>query len=116
MIFNSVAYVIFLPLVVTTYYFLSQKWRQYLLLSASLFFYSFWSLHRGGSWPQRLRNLFITDGLLLITIVVDFSVARWLAREKRNSRRRWILAISSPLIEIDPRAPGESDPGEDHRS
>ena len=94
MIFNSVAYVIFLPLVVTTYYFLSQKWRQYLLLSASLFFYSFWSLHRGGSWPQRLRNLFITDGLLLITIVVDFSVARWLAREERNSRRRWILAIS----------------------
>jgi hypothetical protein len=25
-------------------------------------------------------------------------------------------AFPSPLIEIDPRAPGESDPGEDHRS
>jgi len=52
MIFNSVAYLFFLPLVVVTYYLLTQKWRQYLLVSASLFFYSFWSLNRSGSWPN----------------------------------------------------------------
>jgi alginate O-acetyltransferase complex protein AlgI len=94
MLFNSSAYLIFLPLVVATYYLLSQKWRQYLLLFASLFFYSFWSLSRGNSWTQRLNYLFVTDGLLLITIIVDFSVARWLANEERPRRRRWILAIS----------------------
>jgi len=94
MIFNSVAYLFFLPLVVVTYYLLTQKWRQYLLVSASLFFYSFWSLNRSGSWPQRLHDLFITDGLLLITIFVDFSVAKWLSREERPKRRKWILTIS----------------------
>jgi len=94
MLFNSTAYLIFLPLVATTYYFLSQRSRQYFLLAASLFFYSFWSLDHGGDWSTRLRSLFVTDGLLLITTVVDYSVARWLAREQRPKARRLILTIS----------------------
>jgi D-alanyl-lipoteichoic acid acyltransferase DltB (MBOAT superfamily) len=94
MIFNSYAYLVFLPVVVTLYYLLAQKGRQILLLLASFFFYSFWSLTHSDTWRQRLFNLFLTDGLLLITTVVDYSVARWLAREERPFRRTWILTIS----------------------
>lgn len=94
MLFNSIPYLIFLPCVVVLYYCLEQKQRQWMLLIASLFFYSFWSLHRSASWSQRLTDLFITDGLLLITTFVDFNVARWLMLEQRERRRKLILVIS----------------------
>jgi D-alanyl-lipoteichoic acid acyltransferase DltB (MBOAT superfamily) len=94
MLFNSVEYLIFLPVVVAAYYLLGQAGRQGLLLTASFVFYSFWSLHHGQTWPERLRDLAFTDGLLLTTTLVDYSVARWLAREQQTTRRRWILAIS----------------------
>jgi alginate O-acetyltransferase complex protein AlgI len=95
MLFNSLSYLVFLPAVVAAYHLLPrQKPRQILLMGASLLFYSWWSLGRGGPWPERLRNLLITDGLLLLTTAVDFGVARWLAREERPRRRAWILGVS----------------------
>jgi D-alanyl-lipoteichoic acid acyltransferase DltB (MBOAT superfamily) len=94
MLFNSLPYLIFLPVVVIVYYALSQRQRQIFLLLSSLVFYSFWSLHHANTWPKRLKDLLLTDGLLLATTVVDYSVARWLMREPRPGRRRWILAVS----------------------
>lgn len=94
MIFNSVAYLVFLPVVVALYYLLPQPRRQVLLLAASLAFYSFWSLNREDPWRERLFYLVLTDGLLLLTTVVDYSVARWLMREERPGRRKAILTVS----------------------
>src|SRR6185295_4525302 len=94
MLFNSLEYLVFLPIVVALYYCLAQTGRQALLLAASFLFYSVWSLHHGTTWSRKLQDLMFTDGLLLLTTVVDFSVARWLARETHSVRRRWILAIS----------------------
>jgi alginate O-acetyltransferase complex protein AlgI len=94
MLFNSLPYLLFLPVVVTVYYWLSLRQRQWFLLFASLFFYSFWALERSKDWGQRAEDLFLTVGLLLITTVVDYNIARWLARETDQSLRKRILWIS----------------------
>ncbi len=94
MLFNSLPYLIFLPLVVLVYYRLRQRGRQWFILLASYFFYSFWAFSRPGPWTAKLINLATTDGLLLITTVVDYTVARWLDREDDPSKRRWICAVS----------------------
>ncbi len=44
MLFNSIGYLIFLPLVVILYYAIRPKWRWLLLLAASYFFYMSWKL------------------------------------------------------------------------
>lgn len=78
--FNSLAYLIFLPLVVGVYYQLTQRQRQVFLLLASYTFYWVWS--------------FKYSILLLLTTVVDFSVALWVDRTKHERLRPWILWIS----------------------
>ena len=42
MLFNSLQYLIFLPIVVTIYFSLQQKYRWVLLLIASYYFYMSW--------------------------------------------------------------------------
>jgi alginate O-acetyltransferase complex protein AlgI len=44
MLFNSVHFIWFLPLVITTYYLLPGRWRWMLLLAASYTFYMFWKV------------------------------------------------------------------------
>src|SRR3954468_20003300 len=84
MLFNSLEFCVFLPLVLAGYYVLSHRGQNYWLLAASLFFY--------GSWDWRF--LF----LLFVTIIVDFYVAAYLERLKDSdapdSKRKAVLSIS----------------------
>ena len=80
MLFNSTLFLFFLPAVVVIYYRLPQRERQVFILLASYAFYWVWSV----KWSV----------LLLITTVVDYSIAKWLDREQRDAHRRWIVAVS----------------------
>ena len=65
MVFNSLQYLVFFPLVFVVYWQLKRRGQNVLLLAASWFFYAMWD------W----RFL----GLMLLTTVVDFGVGRYLA-------------------------------------
>ena len=84
MLFNSLEFLVFLPIVIAVYWLLNHRWQNYFLLAASLFFYACWD------W----RFVF----LLLLTVVVDFLVARSLEsmqqRGAPTARRKLVLALS----------------------
>jgi D-alanyl-lipoteichoic acid acyltransferase DltB (MBOAT superfamily) len=80
MLFNSVLYLVFLPLVVVVYHRLTLRQQQVFILLASYGFYWVWSIKY--------------SVLLLVTTVVDYGVALWLDRESDERKRRWILWIS----------------------
>lgn len=78
MIFNSLAFAIFLPIVLALYYVLPFKGQNRMLLIASLFFYAWWD------W----RFL----GLLALTILIDFYASHAVYRAKTHERKkRWML-------------------------
>jgi alginate O-acetyltransferase complex protein AlgI len=83
-LFNSLGFLVFLPIVIAVYWLLNHRWQNYFLLAASLFFYACWD------W----RFVF----LLLLTVVVDFLVARSLEsmqqRGAPTARRKLVLALS----------------------
>jgi alginate O-acetyltransferase complex protein AlgI len=78
--FNSLQYLVFLPVVLGIYWRLGRRAQNLFLLAASYLFYSFWD------W----RFL----GLLLLSTTVDYVTGRVLARTDDNGNRRWVLAIS----------------------
>jgi len=83
MLFNSIDFAIFLPIVFSLYWFVFGKTRRgqnVLLLIASYVFYGWWD------W----RFL----GLILFSTVVDFLVGLGLGREKHPGRRKILLMIS----------------------
>jgi alginate O-acetyltransferase complex protein AlgI len=86
MLFNSLSFLVFFPVVTAGYYLLARNLRlqNLWLLAASLFFYSCWD------W----RFTF----LLLVTVFVDFYVARYLdvlyERGEPASKRKKVVAIS----------------------
>ncbi len=80
MLFNSVAFFIFLPVVVVLYYFLPQKYRWVILLTASYFFY--------GSWKIEFLSL------IMFSTLVDFYAAQALHRQKIKWRRNILLGVS----------------------
>lgn len=78
MIFNSLAFAIFLPVVLALYYILPFKGQNRMLLVASLFFYAWWD------W----RFL----GLLALTILIDFYASHAIYRAKTHVRKKqWML-------------------------
>ena len=78
MIFNSLAFAIFLPIVLALYYVLPFKWQNRMLLVASLFFYAWWD------W----RFL----GLLALTILIDFYASHAVYRATTHKRKKqWML-------------------------
>jgi alginate O-acetyltransferase complex protein AlgI len=87
LLFNSLAFAMFLPVVLCLYYLLNHRWQNVMLMAASLFFYACWD------W----RFLF----LLLVTVFGDFFIAAYLdqlrERGAHESRRKWILGISMAL-------------------
>ena len=86
MVFNSLAFAIFLPIVLLGYYLLpSYKAQNRFLLLASLFFYAWWD------W----RFL----GLLGLTIVVDFYASHAIKRAATQKlKKRWLqLSLFSNL-------------------
>jgi alginate O-acetyltransferase complex protein AlgI len=80
MLFDTPVYLIFLTVVVLVYWRLQWRKQNVFLLLASYFFYGWWD------WR------FLT--LILISTVVDFFCARYIARSDHPLRRKLLLTIS----------------------
>ncbi len=80
MLFNSVEFLVFFPIVVTAYFFCPQRYRWALLLVASYFFYAAWRLEYAL--------------LLLISTVVDYIAARQMGEIADQAGRRKYLFLS----------------------
>ena len=81
MLFNSLSFLIFFPVVITLYFLTPQKWRWLLLLAASYFFYMSW------------RPAYIF--LILISTGIDYFAGRRMGQlsEKRDRRKYLILSL-----------------------
>jgi len=83
MLFNTIDFAIFLPVVFIFYWFLLNqklKWQNFFLLAASYYFY--------GSWDWRFLSL------IAFSTLVDYSVGLALEKEKRSLQRRLLLWTS----------------------
>ncbi|MBP6697696.1 MAG: MBOAT family protein, partial [Flavobacteriales bacterium] len=82
MLFNSLAFAAFLPLVFALYWALRQRLRaqNIVLIAAGFLFYGWWD-------PRFLL-------LLIATSLTDYFVALALGRTPDPKKRRWLLAMS----------------------
>jgi len=80
MLFNSLDYLIFLPLVVAAFYLIPHRYRWVLLLAASYYFYMCWK------W----QYIF----LILISTMVDFYAGIQIAKTPDKKKKRWFLMLS----------------------
>jgi D-alanyl-lipoteichoic acid acyltransferase DltB (MBOAT superfamily) len=80
MLFNSVEYLIFFPLVAIMYYALPFQWRWLLLLISSYFFYAWW----------KAEYVLI----LIISTLIDFFAGIALDRTENTLKRKLLLALS----------------------
>lgn len=80
MLFNSVEFLIFFPVVVTTYFLCPQRYRWALLLAASYLFYAAWRIEYAL--------------LLLLSTVVDYTAARRMGQQTERAGRGKYLALS----------------------
>lgn len=83
MIFNSIAFIVFLPIVFLVYWSLRNKplmYQNLVLLIASYFFYGWWD------W----RFL----GLIAFSTIVDFIVGRKISRCKTKKAKKYFLLVS----------------------
>jgi alginate O-acetyltransferase complex protein AlgI len=83
MLFNSLTYAIFFPIVFVLYWFYldkNLKVQNFFLLAVSYIFYGWWD------W----RFL----GLIFITTLIDYLCAMWMAGPTEQRRRKLLLAIS----------------------
>ena len=80
MVFNSLQYALFLPLVVGAYWLLKRRGQNALLLVASYFFYAYWDYR------------FLV--FMWFSTIVDYTVGRWLSSTEDERKRKRIFAIS----------------------
>src|SRR3989339_568228 len=85
MLFNSVQFLIFFPIIVFLYFSISHKYRWALLLLASYYFYMSWK-------PEYII-------LIIFSTLVDYLVSLKLEKED-NGRKRKALLILSIVINI----------------
>lgn len=85
MLFNSLSFLVFFPIVITLYFFTPYKWRWLLLLAASYFFYMSW------------RPEYIV--LILISTGIDYFAGRRMGQlsEKRERRPYLLLSLITNL-------------------
>lgn len=83
MVFNSLEYLLFFPIVFVAYWQLKRRAQNVLLLLASWFFYALWD-------PRFLV-------LMLITTVVDYFVGRYLQESEDDKKRKRAFMISLTL-------------------
>lgn len=83
MLFNSLAFMIFLPVVFILYWLLPHKFRWMLLLVSSYYFYMSWNAK------------YIV--LILFTTIVSYSAARIIEHENNNLKKKIVLLISGVL-------------------
>jgi alginate O-acetyltransferase complex protein AlgI len=79
MLFNTFEFVLFFPIVTALYFILPHKFRAYLLLAASCFFYAFFK------WEYIL--------ILVFTIVIDYYAGIWIGNTT-GKKKKWALALS----------------------
>ena len=86
MLFNSIEFLIFFPLVTALYFLLPHAWRWGLLLVASCVFYMFFI-------PYYIAILFVT-------ILIDYFAGIWIERSdgKKKKRYLWFSIISTILV------------------
>lgn len=83
MLFNSIEFAIFLPLIFVLYWFVlgkNIKYQNILLIAASYFFY--------GWWDWRFLSL------ILFSSIIDYSTGRKMAHESNQRKRKVLLWIS----------------------
>ena len=85
MVFNSAIFIYFFVIVLAVYWSLARlsggtRWQNAFLLGASYFFYGWWD------W--------IFLGLILISTITDYVVARAIERSDRDGRRKLLLFVS----------------------
>lgn len=80
MLFNSFIFLIFLAVVIPTYYAVGKKYRNWLLLVSSYFFY--------GYWDYRFLSL------IIISTLIDFYVGKELALTIDKQKRKYLLWTS----------------------
>ncbi len=80
MLFNTIDYVIFLPIVIFLYYAIPQKYRWILLLAASYFFYMSW----------KVEYIF----LIIFSTLVDYFCGRKMDKLPTRKQRRPYLILS----------------------
>ena len=80
MLFNSLSFMIFFPVVTLVYYLLPFRWRWCWLLAASCFFYM---------WFKPVYIL-----ILLVTILIDYTAGLMIHRYRLQprKRKRWLIA------------------------
>ncbi|MCQ2415004.1 MAG: MBOAT family protein [Lachnospiraceae bacterium] len=83
MLFNSLSFAIFLPIVFSIYWLLPHKYRWILILASSYYFYMSWNAK------------YIV--LILFTTCVSYGAARLLENEKNLKKKKMILGISAFL-------------------
>lgn len=84
--FNSVAFLVFLPVVVTVYWLLPHRGRKYWLLAASYFFYGYWN------------PIFLF--LLLFSTAVDYFCSLGQDRYREEKRIRKLLLLTSIVMNL----------------
>ena len=80
MLFNSVIFFIFFPVVTILYFVLPHRFRWALLLAASCFFYMFF------------KAVYIL--ILFFTIVIDYYAGIWIEESNSHKRRKFFLILS----------------------
>jgi D-alanyl-lipoteichoic acid acyltransferase DltB (MBOAT superfamily) len=80
MLFNTIHFFIFLAVVLVLFYVSPRRFRRYILLVASYYFYGTWNYH------------FIP--LLLTLTAIDYTAGIWLERTKTPGRRKAVLIAS----------------------
>src|SRR6185437_5019726 len=80
MLFNTTRFFIFLAIVLALFYSLPRRFRKYLLLAASYYFYASWN-------PKFIA-------LLLTLTAIDFTAGIWLERTAQPRRRKALLIMS----------------------
>jgi D-alanyl-lipoteichoic acid acyltransferase DltB (MBOAT superfamily) len=83
MLFNSMAFAVFLPIVFILYWAMPHKYRWVLLLCASYYFYMSWN-------PKYVF-------LILFTTVVSYGAARRMENEENRKKKKLILAGTAVL-------------------
>jgi alginate O-acetyltransferase complex protein AlgI len=80
MLFNSLEFAIFFPVVSVLFFLLPHRFRWFLLLAASCFFYMFF------------KPVYIL--ILVFTIVIDYFAGIWIARQQDKRKRKLLLTLS----------------------
>ena len=83
MLFNSMAFAIFLPIVFILYWMLPHKYRWILLLSASYYFYMSWNAK------------YIV--LIVFTTIISYTAARLLENEDNPTKKKIVLGLAAFL-------------------